>query len=62
MIISVAPNARIKNVWREARREMYIRWREIGSGLMWFWLAKIIRGSSQQVRTNRGVERGSVPI
>lgn len=27
---------------------------------MWFWLAKIIRGRSQHVNTNRGVERGSV--
>lgn len=30
--------------------------------MMWFWLARIISGSSQQVRTNRGVDRGSVPI
>lgn len=27
---------------------------------MWFWLAKIIRGRSQHVRTKRGVDRGSV--
>lgn len=26
----------------------------------WFWLARIIRGRSQQVSTRRGVERGSV--
>lgn len=29
---------------------------------MWFWLAKIIRGSSQQVSTRRGVDKGSVAI
>lgn len=29
---------------------------------MWFWLARIIKGRSQQVRTRRGVERGSVAI
>lgn len=29
---------------------------------MWFWLARIIKGSSQQVNTSRGVERGSVAI
>lgn len=27
---------------------------------MWFWLAKIISGSSQQDRTSRGVDSGSV--
>lgn len=41
---------------------MYIRWRLSGSKVVWFWLARIMRGSSQQVRTKRGVERGSVPI
>lgn len=39
-----------------------IRWRIIGSGFMWFWLAIIIRGSNQQVRAKRGAERGSMPI
>lgn len=33
----------------------------MGSVLIWFWLAKIIKGSSQQVSTSRGVDRGSVP-
>lgn len=33
----------------------------MGSVLIWFWLAKIIRGSSQQVSTSRGVDKGSVP-
>lgn len=32
----------------------------MGSELTWFWLAKIIKGSSQHVRTRRGVDRGSV--
>lgn len=29
---------------------------------MWFWLARIIRGRSQQVSTRRGVERESVAM
>lgn len=29
---------------------------------VWFWLAKIIRGKSQQDRIKRGVDKGSVPI
>lgn len=62
MMISVAPNAMIRKVCREVKRVMYIRWRLSGSGLMWFWLARIISGSSQQVRTSRGVDKGSVPI
>merc|ERR1712035_236994 len=41
---------------------MYIRWRLTGSWAVWFWLARIIRGRSQQVRTKRGVDRGSVAI
>lgn len=44
------------------RREIYIRWRFRGSRDMWFWLARIISGSSQQVRTRRGVERASVAM
>lgn len=62
MIISVAPKARIRKIWREVSRVMYIRWRFSGSGAIWFWLARIIRGRSQQVRTSRGVERESVAI
>lgn len=27
---------------------------------MWFWLARSIRGRSQQVNTNKGVDKGSV--
>lgn len=29
---------------------------------MWFWLARIISGRSQQDRTRRGLDKGSVPI
>lgn len=29
---------------------------------MWFWLAKIVRGRSQHVKTRRGVDRGSRAI
>lgn len=28
--------------------------------MVWFWLARIIKGRSQQERIRRGVERGSV--
>lgn len=31
-----------------------------GSEVMWFWLAKIIRGNNQHDRTNSGVDNGSV--
>lgn len=59
-MISVAPNAMIRKVCSEARSVMYRRCRLIGSGLIWFWLARIMSGSSQHVRTNRGVDSGSV--
>lgn len=62
IMISVAPNARIRNSWREVSRTIYVRWRFNGSEVMWLWLARIIRGRSQQVKTRRGVERGSVAI
>ena len=29
---------------------------------MWFWLARIIRGRSQQERIRRGVDKGSVAM
>lgn len=41
---------------------MYRRCRVIGSWAAWFWLARIIRGRSQQVRTSRGVERPSTAM
>lgn len=34
----------------------------MGSEAVWFWLARIIRGNNQQVRTRRGVDKGSVAI
>lgn len=37
-----------------------MRCRLSGSWAVWFWLARIIRGSSQQVKTKRGVDRESV--
>lgn len=58
----MALKAIIRKICRDVRRVMYIRWRLIGSEAVWFWLARIIRGSSQQVRTRRGVERGSVAM
>lgn len=61
-MISVAEKAIIKNAWREVRSVMYIRCRLMGSCAVWFWLARIIRGSSQQVSTVRGVDRGSNPM
>lgn len=39
-----------------------MRWRLIGSEDVWFWLARIIRGRSQQVRTRSGVDRASVAM
>lgn len=29
---------------------------------MWFWLAKIIRGNNQHVKTSRGVDKLSVAM
>ena len=52
----------IRKICREVRRVMYIRWRLIGSRAVWFWLARIMRGRSQQVRTRRGADKGSVAI
>lgn len=39
-----------------------MRWRLIGSEEVWFWLARIIKGRSQQVNTKRGDDKGSNPI
>jgi len=58
----VALKARIKKICRDVSKVIYIRWRLIGSKAVWFWLAKIISGKSQQVRTRRGVDKGSVAI
>jgi len=62
MITSVALKAIIRKNCKEVRSVMYIRWRLIGSRDMWFWLARIISGRSQQVRTRRGVDKESVAI
>lgn len=62
MISSVALKARIRKICRDVRSVMYMRCRLMGSEEVWCWLAKIIRGRSQQVRASRGVERGSVAI
>ena len=62
MITSVAPKAKIRKICRDVSSVIYIRWRLIGSVAVWFWLARIIRGSNQHVRTRRGVDRGSVAI
>ena len=59
---SVALKARMRKNWRDVSSEMYVRWRFVGSWVIWFWLARIISGSSQQDSTRRGVERGSVAI
>lgn len=58
----MALKAKIKKIWRDVRRVIYIRCRLIGSRAVWFWLAKIIRGNNQQVRTRRGVDNGSVAM
>lgn len=58
----MAENAIIRKICKEVNRVIYIRWRLMGSGAVWFWLAKIISGRSQQVRTRRGVDKGSVAI
>ena len=62
MITSVALKAMIRKDWSRTMRVMYVRWRWRGSEDMWFWLAKIIKGRSQQERIRRGVDRGSVPM
>lgn len=62
MMISVALKAMIRKICKDVRSVMYIRWRLMGSRAVWFWLARIINGSNQQVRTRRGVESGSVAI
>lgn len=52
----------MRKIWRDVSSVIYIRCRLMGSGEMWFWLARIISGRSQQVRTRRGVESGSVAM
>lgn len=61
-MISVALKATIRKICRDVRSVIYIRCRLMGSRVVWLWLARTIKGSNQQVRTRRGVERGSVAI
>lgn len=41
---------------------MKIRFRGVGSCWRWFWDARIIRGSNQQVSDSRGEEIWSMPV
>lgn len=59
-MISVALNASVKKICREISSVMYERCRFVGSGEIWFWLARIMSGSSQHDSTRRGVDNGSV--
>lgn len=59
-ISSVAPKAKIRKICKDVKSVIYMRCRLTGSGAMWFWLARIIRGRSQQVKIRRGVETRSV--
>lgn len=59
---SVALKAIMRKIWREVIRVINVRCRAKGSEAIWFWLARIISGRSQHVRTSKGVERGSVAM
>lgn len=59
-MISVELNARVNKICNEINKIIKDRCRTSGSAIMWFWLAKIIRGRSQQDNTRSGVDRGSV--
>lgn len=52
----MAENARRSRGCTVIRVVMKIRLRAGGSCCRWFWLAKIMSGSSQQDRTSRGDE------
>lgn len=58
----MALKARIRKICKDVSSVMYIRCRLVGSEDVWCWLARIIKGRSQQVRASRGVERGSVAM
>lgn len=53
---SVAENAKIMRGWVRVRVRMKIRFRGAGSCWRWFWDARIMRGSNQQVSVRRGEE------
>lgn len=54
--MSAALKARMRKNCKRVSIVIYMRCRFIGSGARWFWLARIIRGSSQQVRISKGAE------
>ena len=54
--------ARRMNGWIMIRVVMKIRFRVSGSCWMWFWLAMIMSGNSQQHSTSRGDEIWSMPV
>lgn len=62
MMISVALKAKIRKICSDVNKVINIRWRPRGSWDVWFWLARIISGRSQQVRTRSGVDKGSAAI
>ena len=55
-------NAKMMNGWIVTRVVIKVRFRVKGSCWRWFWLARIIRGSSQQDRISRGDEIWSMPV
>lgn len=59
---SEAENARRMNGWMVIRAIRKVRFRVRGSCCRWFWLASIIRGSSQHERTSRGEEIWSMLV
>lgn len=59
---SEAEKARRMNGWTAMIVAMNTRLRVGGSCSRWFWLAMIIRGSSQQDRISRGEEIWSIAV
>ena len=57
----MAEKARMRRGWMVIRVEIKIRFRVSGSCWRWFWLAMIMRGSSQQHSTSRGDDVWSMP-
>lgn len=52
----------MRNGWARINVMMKMRLRAGGSCSKWFWLAMIIRGSSQHERTSRGEEVWSMKV
>lgn len=61
IISSVVEKASISEICSKMMVKVKIRFREVGSVVRWFWLAKIIRGVSQHDRINSGAEIWSTP-